>query len=111
MATASIEIGSVDLRSQGGSSINGRCQYQESLAISGSTATMTNAVTAAQAAAGALVARVVVDLDCYFAVGTTPDPTVTAMTAVTSARRLVPAGSWLEAMIGVGEKIAVQAKP
>lgn len=110
MAKASVEIGGVSLNgagSAGGSSINGRAVYQEDLAISGTTATMVSAVTAAQISSGANIARIATDTDCYFAIGTVPDPTAASSSAATSARRFLSAGSYLEQVIAAGEKVAV----
>jgi hypothetical protein len=110
MARVSVEIGGVSLNgagSAGGSSINGRCVYQEELAPSGTTATMVSAVTAAQVSAGANIARIATDTDVYFAVGTSPDPTLTTSTGASSARRLLSAGSSMEQVIAAGEKVAV----
>lgn len=110
MATASVEIGTHDQKNQGGSSINGRCLYQEALTVSSSTATMSSAVTAAQVALGGVIARISTDTACYIAIGTTPDPTATAVSgAVTSARRLIQAGASLEQPVNVGDKVAVKA--
>lgn len=111
MAIASVEIGGVDFKTYGGSSINGSCQYQEALTISGTAATMANAVTAGQVAAGACVARVAVDTDCYAATGSAPDPTAATKTVTSSARRYVQAGSSIELLVVVGDKIAVKAFP
>ena len=110
MATASVEIGGIDFMHYSGSSINGACLYQEALAISGTPAMMTNAVTAAQVTAckNACIARVAVDTDAYVAKGTEPDPDATTSTDATTARRLVSAGSAIELAIGAGEKIAVK---
>lgn len=112
MATASVEFGTVDLNGHGGSSINGKCVYQESLTISGSAAPMTNGLTAAQLAAGANVARISADTACFFAIGSTPDPTATSQNgSVTSARRHLNAGASVEQVVGVGDKISVVSAP
>lgn len=113
MATASVEIGGIDFMHYSGSSINGPCLYQEALAISGSTTTMAQAVTAAQVAAcnNACIARIPVDTDCYVAKGTVPDPAATVSTNATTARRYVAAGSAIELAIAAGEKIAVKSFP
>lgn len=107
MATASVEIGPISDR--GNNSFHGRCVRQESLTISGSTATLATAVTADEAGGGAVLSRLSVDTDCYFALGTTPDPTATAATAATTARRLLCAGCWIDVLLAVGEKMAVKA--
>jgi len=109
MATASVEFGTVDLNGEGGSSINGACVYQESLTISGTAAPMTNGLTSAQAALGVCIARIATDTDCFFAVGATPDPTATAKTSTTSAKRLLSAGSSIEQRVRIGDKVSVKA--
>ncbi|MFT4117478.1 hypothetical protein [Bradyrhizobium sp.] len=111
MATASVEIGGIDFKNYSGSSINGPCLYQEALTIGGSAATMANAVTPAQVTAcnNACIARVAVDTDAYVAKGSAPDPTATAASNATTARRLVSAGSAIELAIAAGEKIAVKS--
>ncbi len=111
MATASVEFGPVDLNGQGGSSINGKCVYQESLTVSGSAAPMTNGLTAAQFTAGAKVARISTDTACFFAIGPTPDPTAQASTAATSAKRHLNAGASVEQLVGVGDKVSVVSAP
>jgi hypothetical protein len=110
MATASVEIGGVDLKGIG-SSIHGQCQYQESLTVSASQATQSVAVTAAQvtAAGGVLLGRLATDTDCFFAVGSTPDATATAKTSATTAKRLLSAGGSIELSVSAGDKFAVKA--
>lgn len=109
MAIASVEIGTV-VRGEGGSSIHGLCLAQESLTVSGTTATLAAAVTQAQVDAGAKVFRVSTDdAACYVAVGSTPDPTAVSRTAATSARRLIPAGGTIEMPAQAGDKVAVRA--
>lgn len=112
MATASVEFGTVDLNGQGGSSVNGKCVYQESLTISGSAAPMTNGLTAAQFANGVKVGRISADTACFFSIGTTPDPAATAQNAaVTSAKRHLNAGASFETTIGIGDKFSVISAP
>jgi hypothetical protein len=110
MATASAEIGGVDLKNNG-SSIHGPCQYQESLTVSATQATQSVAVTAAQvtAAGGVLVGRLATDTDCFWAVGATPDATATTKTSATTAKRLLSAGSSIEVTVSAGDKFAVKA--
>jgi hypothetical protein len=110
MANASIEISGISLNGAGGaggSSIEGRCVYQETLAISGTTATQVTAVTAAQISAGASIGRIATDTDCFFAIGTTPDPTATTSTGATTAKRFLSAGSYFEQTVVAGDKFAV----
>jgi hypothetical protein len=112
MATASVEFGPVDLNGQGGSSINCKCVYRESLTVSGSAAPMTNGLTSAQALAGAKIARISTDTACFFAIGSTPDPTATAVNgSVTSAKRHLNAGASVEQLVGVGDKVSVVSAP
>lgn len=109
MAIASFEIGGVALRQDGGSSINGGAIVQETLDISGSTDTSALAVTAAHRTAGGIIGRLACDTDCYFAVGSTPDPTATAATSATTARRLLSAGAAIEFPLVLGDKCAVKS--
>lgn len=111
MATASVEFGPVDLNGQGGSSINGKCVYQESLTVSGSAAPMTNGLTAAQFSGGARIMRISTDTACFFAIGSSPDPTVQTATATTSAKRHLNAGASVEQTVGVGDKVSVVSAP
>jgi hypothetical protein len=111
MATASVEFGPVDLTGQGGSSINGRCIYRESLTVSGSAAPMTSGLTSAQFAGGARIARISTDTSCFFAIGSTPDPTAQTATTATTAKRHLNAGASIEQTIGVGEKVSVVSAP
>jgi hypothetical protein len=109
-ATASVEIGAASKFRLGGAAIHGRCLQQEALTISSSTATIATAVSAAINSAGGCVARIQTDdTACYVAVGITPDPTLTAASAASSARRMIPAGGIVEVEIGIGEKVAVKA--
>lgn len=112
MAIASVEISWVKPVASVDVQVHAKCVRQEQLAISGSTATMASAVASADLAEslGAGVARVASDdTGCYVAVGTTPDPTLTAATAVSSARRYLPAGGEITLPIAVGEKVAVHS--
>lgn len=113
MATASVEFSAVALANYGGSSIYGKCVAQESLAISSSTATSAASTTAQLTAAGgpgtAFIARVATDTDCWVASGTVPDPTLTASTAASSARRFLSAGSEITIPLSVGDKVAVHS--
>jgi len=103
MAVAYIEY--CTTRPMDGSAIADRALYVEALTISGTTA------TAASAATGE--ARVVHiqtdDTACYAAVGTTPDPTATTATTATTIRRYIPAGSFRDLPIAVGQSVAVKA--
>lgn len=109
-ALASVELGGTARPDGSGSSINGECLRQETLAISGSTATLATAVTPAEANAGVVVARIQTDdAACYVAIGETPDPTATTKSKATRARRLIPAGGSIELPIVVGEKVAVKS--
>lgn len=109
MASLSVELGWVYVVK--GEPIFGPCVRQETLAISGSTATLATAVTAAEAAqeggGSDFIVRLATDTDCYIAIGTTPDPTATAQTSATNARRFLSAGSYLPLSITVGQKVAV----
>lgn len=107
MATASVELG--DINSSKDNSFHGRCARQESLTISGSTATLATAVTQAEVTAGNKLCRVATDTACYWAIGSTPDPTATTATSATTARRLLPAGGSIEFILSQGEKVAVRA--
>lgn len=104
MAIASIEIG----RAYQGqaTSINGDCVAQEQLTV---TSGVTNTTAAFAQIDPGLVARFATDdTGCYVAVGTTPDPTATAKTAATTARRFLPAAASLELPIGKDMKAAVR---
>lgn len=105
MAIASVEIG----RAYQGqmSSINGDAIVQEELAVaSGTTNTIATAVASIEPG---LVARIATDsTGCYVAVGTTPDPTATAKSSTTTARRFLPAAASIELPIGTGMKVAVR---
>lgn len=110
MATASIELGTWGLSGAAQTAINARCYRQESLTISAVTATLATAVTAEEASRHRVeIARIATDTDCYFAVGGTPDPTVTTATSESGARRLLSAGTSIEVPISVGQKVAVKA--
>lgn len=112
MAIASVEISWVKSVASCDVQVHAKCVRQETLAISGSTATLATAVTAAELAEslGSGVARVASDdTGCYVAVGTTPDPTATTATAATSARRYLPAGGEITLPIAAGEKVAVHS--
>lgn len=110
MAIASVELGGVGFADRNSSSINGRCLRQESLTISGSTATLATAVSAGEVATGVQVARVAAnDTACFVAIGTTPDPTATTNSAASSAGRLLAIGASIELPIAAGEKVAVKA--
>lgn len=107
MPIASIEIGPIaELKSE---PFYGRCVRQESLTISGTTATLGNAITAAEVKADGVLARISTDSSCYFAVGSGPDPTAVASSAATGARRFLPANTWIDVVLLIGEKVAVKA--
>jgi hypothetical protein len=118
MANASIELSWVTNAGQH-DSLFSQCTRQETLAISGTTATMTTAAAASDLAAsgvGEVVARICTDdTGCYFARGVTPDPTATAQVnaasgaLTTSARRWIPAGGEFVTKLAIGEKIAVHS--
>lgn len=113
MATASVEFSAVALANYGGSSIYGKCVRQESLTISGSTATSAACTSGQLTASGgpgvAFIARVAPDTDCWVASGTAPDPDAQDATATTSARRLLAAGNELSIPLSVNDKVAVKA--
>jgi hypothetical protein len=116
MANASVELSGTravsDLVGGRADQIFGACLRQQTLAISGSTTTLTTAVTAAEitAANGDLVARVVTDdTGCYVAKGTTPDPTAASATGATTARRWIPAGGEFVMRLVEGDKVAVHS--
>lgn len=111
MATASVELGKVGFSDRDSSSINDTCIRSENLTISGTQATSTTAVTAAELRNGMQIARVATDTDCYVCVGSTPDTTAVAVTAATSARRLLSAGASIELPVAAGDKVAVKAFP
>jgi hypothetical protein len=118
MANASIELSWVTPVGQH-DSLFAHAIRQETLAISGTTATMATAVAAADLAntsVGEVVARICTDdTGCYFARGVTPDPTATAQVVAnsgaltTSARRWIPAGGEFVTKLAIGEKIAVHS--
>ena len=104
MAIASIEIGRASQMQA--SSINGRCIVQEQLAVATG---VTNTTAALSSSEPGLVARIATDdTGCYVAIGTTPDPTATADTAATTARRFLPAAASIELPFGGGLKVAVR---
>lgn len=113
MATAYVEYGrpaSVSAAgfqaAAGGATIPGPCVASETLTISGVAAT--GAIVGATATK--TVARIVTDTACFYAVGTTPDPTAVAINGlVTTARRYLPAASAMEVPLAVGAKVAVIA--
>jgi hypothetical protein len=112
MGIASVELGGVAFADRNSSSINGRCIRQESLTISGSTATLASAVSVAEVKAGVSVARVSAnDVACMVATGTTPNPVATSATAATTAGRLLAIGASIELPIAVDEFVAVKAVP
>lgn len=112
MATAYVEYGQlVGSPVDGFQSVSnarplfGTCIAFEALTISGTTAT-----GAVVGATNKAAARITADTACFFAVGTTPDPTATAANgAVTSAKRYLPAGVPVEVTLAVGAKVAVIA--
>ena len=108
MATLHVEFGLVALKRPNGSSIHGNAVYYEALAISVSAATGA-AATAVQVGNADMVARLSTDTFCFFAVGSAPDPTATAATGATSAKRVLPAGSGITVPITAGQKISVIA--
>ena len=111
MAIASVELGWVDRAGSVDAPINGDCIRQEALTISASTATLATAVSADEVSAslGACLCRIAADTACYVAVGKVPDPTLTASTTNSTARRYLAAGSELSLPISLGEKVAVKA--
>ncbi|MFG1399847.1 hypothetical protein [Roseixanthobacter pseudopolyaromaticivorans] len=111
MATAYIAYGRPALPApsgyQGGAgvSIFGLAVASEALTIGGSA--VTGAVVGASSKT---VAHITADTACYFAVGTTPDPTATAINAaVTSARQYLAAATPVDVPLPAGAKIAVIA--
>lgn len=111
MAIASVEIGWVDRAGSVDAPIYGDCIRQETLTISGTTATLASAVTASELSAslGAALCRIAADTACYVAIGKVPDPTATTSTSNSTARRYLAAGSELSLGIAVGKKVAVKA--
>jgi hypothetical protein len=110
MAIANVELGAVAFADRAAGAINGTCLRSEALAISGSAATLAAAVSTEEIRAGVCVARVQTDdTACYVAVGSTPSPDAVVKTSATSARRLVPAGGYIELQVVAGDKVAVKA--
>lgn len=118
MANASIELSWVTPVGQH-DSLFAHAIRQETLAISGTTATMASAVAStdlSKSSAGEVIARICTDdTGCYFARGVTPDPTATAQvigadgSLTTSARRWIPIGGEFVTKLAIGEKIAVHS--
>lgn len=106
MAAANVELAAISYKGAPGFSLHGPCIRSESLAVSGSTATLTTAVDGLE---GIEVFRLISDTAIYFARGTAPDPTLTAKSQVSSARRYLPAGVVFDGQIMAGEKVAVRA--
>lgn len=112
MANASVEISWIEFAGSVNAPIFGKCVRQETLAISGTTATQSVAVSSSEIGPsfGQAIVRVCTDdTACYVAAGTTPDPTATSATANSTARRYVPAGGETVLHLSVGEKVAVKA--
>lgn len=109
MAIASVEIRSIARNDKSSGAIYGPVLRQESLTISGSTATLATGVSAAEIKNGAEIFRLAADTDCYYAKGITPDPTATTPTPLTTARALLSGGNEIPLMLGVGDKVAVKS--
>lgn len=108
MATLHVEFSPVALKSPNGSSIHGKAVYYEAKTISGSAAT-SSALTVAQAGNAEMVARISTDTACFVAIGTTPDPTATAITGATSAKSFLAANASFTKPLQPGDKVAVIA--
>lgn len=109
MAVANIEISTIGFKDKQGFALRGSCLRSEALTVSGSTATLATGVTSTEANNGGEIYTISTDTDCYYASGTTPDPTALTATALTTARRLLSAGASSDHAIGVGDKVAVRA--
>ena len=112
MANASIEIGGVVFAGTINGPIYGKCVRQETLSVGDTTTTMTDAISATDqdhTYQGSIFARLAVDVDAYYAVGSTLDPTKTDFDANSSARRFLGAGSEIPVAMYLGDKIAVIA--
>ena len=110
MAVANVELGAVAFADRADGAINGTCHRSEALTISGTEAELATAVSTAEVQAGVCVARVQTDdTACYVAVGSAPDTTFTQKTSASSARRLIPAGGYIELQVIAGDKVAVKA--
>lgn len=107
MANASIEYGKIASAGSINQQVHADCVKQETLAISGTTAT--GAVVVAAVDAINLVRIATDDTGCFVAVGSTPDPTAQTQTGATTAKRYVPAGGVLEMPILAGQKVAVHS--
>jgi hypothetical protein len=109
MAIANVEFGEVAFADRSSGAINGTCFRSQALSISGSEAETTGAVSAAEIAAGVCVARVQTDdTACYVAVGSAPNADLTQRTGASSARRLIPAGGFVELKVVLGDLVAVK---
>jgi hypothetical protein len=108
VAIASVEISGVDFAGTINGPIYGKCTRQESLTISGTTATMSTAISDSDNPAyyGTIVARLCADANCYYAIGSSPDPTRTTSNSSSSARRFLPAGE-ISLTMSLGQKLAV----
>lgn len=109
MAKAYVSFHPVALKYPNGSSVLGLAEYSSVLDFTSAQATTANAVTAVMDQNRDMVASISVDSDAFIAVGPTPDCDAEAITAATSARVMVQAGSSIDLFIPRNAKVAVKA--
>lgn len=113
MSIVSVEFGRAIQRPVSrDAAINSQCIFQEAQTISGSATTGTP-VSQSHANKGVDIVRICTnDAACYFAIGSTPDPTLSVENIpVSSARRFLPAGCWIEQPIALGMSVSVITAP
>jgi hypothetical protein len=116
MATAHISFHPVAMRDpyQNGSSLMAPAVYSEILDFTSAqdtSAALTSALAVLSTIKGCtnFAVMITADADCYIAIGSTPDCTVTTATSASGARTKVTAGIPFDCYIDVGAKIAAKA--
>lgn len=107
MAKAYVSYNPVMLRSPNASSVPGLAVYSAVLDFSSGQATTASGLTANMwPNRDDMVALVTADTDCWVAVGSTPDCTLQAAAAASSARMFLVAGMRLDVILPLGAKVA-----
>lgn len=86
-----------------GMALHATCSDSETLAVGAGTVTGTIVGSITRR-----VARLTTDTDTWFAVGLTPDPTLTTATAASGAKRFLKAGATVDVVLFPGQKVAVR---
>lgn len=109
MAKAYVSFHSVALQSPKWSSVLAPAVKSEVLDFTSAQATTTGSLTSTIAANRDMVASISTDAACYLAVGATPDCTLEAETAASSARFYLGAGASVDLYLPGGAKVAAKA--